>query len=151
NLIHIDIAAQAISRNFPAKVGIEGDSRDIVPRLLARLEAEKIDRASRRREVEARIAADKKVYRQEWHALSTERVNPALFFEELRRQLSDDAIVTVDDGNHTFLAAELFEVRSPRTFLSPTDFNCMGYAVPAAIGAKLANPGKQIASIAGDG
>lgn len=74
-----------------------------------------------------------------------------LFFEELRRQLNDDAITTVDDGNHTFLAAELFEVRRPRTFISPTDFNCMGYAVPAAIGTKLANPGAQVVSIVGDG
>ncbi|MFI5104587.1 MAG: thiamine pyrophosphate-dependent enzyme, partial [Terriglobales bacterium] len=93
----------------------------------------------------------KRAYREEWHAHQTERVNPALFFEELRRQLSDDAITTVDDGNHTFLAAELFEVRRPRTFVSPTDFNCMGYAVPAAIGAKLANPDRQVASIVGDG
>jgi acetolactate synthase-1/2/3 large subunit len=59
--------------------------------------------------------------------------------------------MTVDDGNHTFLAAELFEVRRPRTFISPTDFNSMGYAVPAAIGAKLANPGRRVVSIVGDG
>ena len=69
----------------------------------------------------------------------------------MRRQLADDAILTVDDGNHTFLAAELFEVRRPRRFISPTDFNCMGYAIPAAIGAKLANPERQVASIVGDG
>jgi acetolactate synthase-1/2/3 large subunit len=79
------------------------------------------------------------------------RVNPALFFEELRRHLNDDAVVTVDDGHHTYLAAELFEVRRPRTFISPTDFNCMGYAVPAAVGAKLANPARQVVCIVGDG
>jgi acetolactate synthase-1/2/3 large subunit len=123
----------------------------IVPELLARLQAGAPDQSVRRREVEARIAADKQAYREEWHAHKTDRVNPALFFEELRRQLSDDAIMTVDDGNHTFLAAELFEVRRPRTFASPTDFNSMGYAVPAAIGAKLASPGRQVISIVGDG
>jgi acetolactate synthase-1/2/3 large subunit len=78
-------------------------------------------------------------------------VNPALFFEELRRQLKDDAITVVDDGNHTFLAAELFEVRRPRSFISPTDFNCMGYCVPASIGAKLVHPGRQVVGIVGDG
>jgi len=151
NLIHIDIAPEAIGRNFPAKVGIIGDSRLAVPELLKRLRAAGIDRNSHRREVEARIAKDKEAYRAEWHAHKSDRVNPALFFEELRRQLRDDAIATVDDGNHTFLAAELFEVRRPRTFVSPTDFNCMGYAVPAAIGAKLANPGREVISIVGDG
>ena len=101
--------------------------------------------------MEARISRDKAAYREEWRPLKTERVNPALFFGELRRQLSDDAIMTVDDGNHTFLAAELYEVRRPRTFISPTDFNSMGYAVPAAVGAKLANPERQVVSIVGDG
>lgn len=57
----------------------------------------------------------------------------------------------VDDGNHTFLAAELFEVRKSRGFISPTDFNCMGYCVPAAIGAQLANPKRQVVGIVGDG
>ena len=59
--------------------------------------------------------------------------------------------MVVDDGNHTFLAAELFPVTKPRHFVSPTDFNCMGYAVPAAIGAKLARPDRQVVAIVGDG
>ena len=151
NLIHIDISPAAIGRNYPVRVGIAGDSRQVVPELLKCIEAANIDNSVRRGEVAARIAAAKKAYREEWHAHTSDRVNPALFFEELRRQLADDAITTVDDGNHTFLAAELFEVRRPRTFISPTDFNCMGYAVPAAIGAKLANPGRQVVSIVGDG
>jgi acetolactate synthase-1/2/3 large subunit len=151
NLIHIDIAPEAIGRNFPAKIGIIGDSRIVVPQLLEQLAAAGIDRSARRQAVQTRIAADKQACRVEWHAHQTDRVNPLLFFEELRRQLDDDAITTVDDGNHTFLAAELFEVRRPRTFISPTDFNCMGYAVPAAIGTKLANPGAQVVSIVGDG
>jgi acetolactate synthase-1/2/3 large subunit len=151
NLVHLDISADAIGRNYPAKVALVGDARTLVPALVQRLEAAGIDRADRRRVVEARIAADKRAYLEQWLAHRTDRVNPALFFGELRRQLHDDAIVAVDDGNHTFLAAELFEVRQPRTFISPTDFNCMGYAVPAAIGAKLANPDRQVAAVVGDG
>ena len=151
DLIHVDISPQAIGRNFPAKVGLVGDSRLIVPQLLTRLESRAPDCRQRRTEVEARISRDKTAYCDEWRRLKTERVNPALFFAELRRQLKDDAIMTVDDGNHTFLAAELYEVRRPRTFISPTDFNSMGYAVPAAVGAKLANPERQVVSIVGDG
>jgi acetolactate synthase I/II/III large subunit len=151
DLIHVDISPSAVGRNFPAKIGLVGDSRLIVPPLLARLETKAIDRRERRFDVEAQIARDKNAYRAEWHAHTNDRVNPALFFEELRRQLRDDAIMTVDDGNHTFLAAELYQVRAARTFVSPTDFNSMGYAVPAAIGAKLANPQRQVVSIVGDG
>lgn len=151
NLVHIDIADEAIGRNFPAKVGITADSRVAVPLLRAALEAKKLDNAARKDKVAAQIASDKKAYKDEWHGHLNERVNPALFFDELRRQLDDDAITVVDDGNHTFLAAELFPVLGARKFISPTDFNCMGYCVPAAIGAKLVNPDTQVVGIVGDG
>jgi acetolactate synthase I/II/III large subunit len=151
NLIHIDIDARVIGRNYPAKVGIEGDARTVLSRLIERLRAAGVSNTPRRDKVAAHIAADKRAYRQEWAAHLTERVNPLLFFDELRAQLHDDAIVAVDDGNHTFLAAELFEVRAPRRFISPTDFNCMGYCVPAAIGAKLVHPRTQVVGIVGDG
>ncbi len=65
--------------------------------------------------------------------------------------MPDDAIAAVDDGNHTYLTAELYPVRAPRSLIVPTDFNCMGYAVPAAIGAKLARPEREVFAIVGDG
>jgi acetolactate synthase-1/2/3 large subunit len=57
----------------------------------------------------------------------------------------------VDDGNHTFLTAELLPIHRARGLISPTDFNCMGYCVPATVGAKLAQPGRQVVGIVGDG
>ena len=151
DLVHVDINPAALGRNFKPRVAIEGDARAVVPRLLERLEARGTSNEERRARVAARIAKDKKAYREEWYAHKSERVNPARFFDELRRQLRDDAITIVDDGNHTFLAAELWECRAPRSFVSPTDFNCMGYCVPGAIGAKLVNPGRQVVGIVGDG
>jgi len=151
NLVHVDIDPAVLSANYPAKVGIAGDARAVVPKLLARLAERGVEHPERRRRQEPRIAADKRAYLDEWLARSTDRVNPARFFESLRRQLGDDALMIVDDGNHTFLAAELFPVTKPRHFASPTDFNCMGYAVPAAIGAKLARPDRQVVAIVGDG
>jgi acetolactate synthase-1/2/3 large subunit len=151
NLIHVDIDPDVLGANFPAKVAIAGDARAVVPQLLARLVERGIERPEQRRKHETRISFDKKAYREEWLARRSDRVNPARFFESLRRQLGDDALMVVDDGNHTFLAAELFPVTKPRRFVSPTDFNCMGYAVPAAIGAKLAKPDRQVVAIVGDG
>ena len=69
----------------------------------------------------------------------------------MRKHLKKNAVAVTDDGNHTFLMAELFENYSSKNFISPTDFNCMGYAVPAAIGAKLANPEREVACVVGDG
>ncbi len=57
----------------------------------------------------------------------------------------------VDDGNHTYLTAELFPILAHKSAIVPTDFNAMGYSVPAAIGAKLARPQVNVNCIVGDG
>lgn len=153
NLIHIDIDGRVLGSNFPAAVAIEGDSRIVVPQLLQELQRKDLKKEARREKLQKQIAEDKEKYRREWvkHATGKENVNPALFFDGLRKKMDDDALLVVDDGHHTFLTAELFEVRRNRGFISPSDFNCMGYCVPAAIGAKLVNPDKQVVGIVGDG
>jgi acetolactate synthase-1/2/3 large subunit len=151
NLIHADINPSVFNKNYPAKICLEGDAGEILSALLAQL-AENGFRSERSFEaVAANIQREKDRYLEEWQAHATDRVNPARFFQRLRKTLAEDAIVAADDGNHTFLAAELFPVYRSRHFICPTDFNCMGYAIPAAIGAKLANPRKQVAAIVGDG
>ncbi len=151
DLVHIDIDPDVLNRNYPARVAIPADARLALPALLAELRGRNLDARTRRQAVETQIARDKKAYRESWYAHRGKGVNPVRLFDAVRSVLSDDAIVTVDDGNHTFLAAELWEVRAPRTFISPSDFNCMGYAVPAAVGAKLVRPATQVVSFVGDG
>ena len=149
-LVHIDINSATLGRNYPAAVPIHADAGDAVPALADALEAavEPRDAAA----LATAIAADKAAYRDEWLQHDAgERVNPARFFNALRERLDDDAIVVADDGNHTFLTAELMPIRSGGAYLSPTDFNCMGYCVPATIGAKLAAPDRQVVGIVGDG
>ena len=149
NLVHVDINPGAIGRNHPAAVAIHADARDAVPAIAEALEAgEARDWAALAR----RIARDKADYRAQWLAHdSGGRVNPARFFSALRERLDDDAIVVADDGNHTFLTAELMPIHAGGAYLSPTDFNCMGYCIPATIGAKLARPERQVVGIVGDG
>lgn len=151
NLIHVDINPDVFNRNYRAAVTIHGDATDVVGHMLdmserpgsADLRGETI------REVIRKAKAD---YQKEWSGLTGgDKVNPALFFRELRNQLKDDAIIAADDGNHTFLTAELLEVRKPGRFICPTNFNSMGYCVPAVIGAKIGNPGNQSVGICGDG
>lgn len=155
NLIHLDIDSQVIGQNYPAKVALVGDANQIVPLLAKKieekLEGDKERFAARKNEMITLIKKNKENYIKEWKAHLNDRVNPQIFFESLRNLVNDDAIVALDDGNHTFLAAELYQNRHPRHFISPTDFNCMGHCVPAVIGAKLANPEKQVIGVVGDG
>lgn len=149
NLIHVDINSNVFNKNFSAKLAIEGDASFILQSLAEELKKKKS--VPIKKSLYTEIARDKKAYIDEWKSHLNNRVNPAFFFEFLRKNLSDEAIVVVDDGNHTFLAAELFTSLKSKNFISPTDFNCMGYCVPAAIGAKLVNPDKQVVGIVGDG
>lgn len=159
NLIHIDINPQVFNANYPAKVIIEGDAKIIIPALLRTIErklAERDDLAKeinlRRHSLELTIKADKASYREQWREHdSGDRVNPVLFFDALRERLPDDGFIVVDDGNHTFLTAELMPIHRARHMISPTDFNCMGYAVPATIATKLMHPDKTVVGIIGDG
>lgn len=149
-LIHIDINPEVFSANYPAKIAVQGDARKIMPALLGEL------RQLQPRAVEGALAEqikqDKQAYQQQWLSHnSVARVNPAKFFQALRKQMADDTIVVADDGNHTYLVAELLPILGARRYISPTDFNAMGYCVPAAIGAKLANPNTPVVGIVGDG
>jgi acetolactate synthase-1/2/3 large subunit len=150
DLVHVDINPRVFGANYPAAAALEGDARAVLAALRDALGST----ASRARAdaVAAAIAKDKAAYRGEWLAHDPKgRVNPQRFFEALRARLPDDGIVVADDGNHTFLVAELMPIHAPRAYFSPSDFNSMGYCIPAAIGAKLARPDRAVVGIVGDG
>jgi acetolactate synthase-1/2/3 large subunit len=151
NLIHIDINKKVFNANYPAKVTIEGDATLVLSQIVEKLNETNIfDKATS--DILTNIKNDKAAYINEWlNHDSKDRVNPALFFKHLRESINDDAYVIADDGNHTFLTAELMPCYQAKHFFSPTDFNCMGYAIPAVIGTKLANPSNQVVGIIGDG
>jgi acetolactate synthase-1/2/3 large subunit len=150
-LIHVDINPQALNANYPAQVAIAGDARVVLPQLLAALRNAMSGQAQNTA-LQARILADKKAYRESWYSHNSKgRVNPARFFDALRAANPAEAVTVVDDGNHTYLTAELMPILSAKSAIVPTDFNAMGYSVPAAIGAKLARPDAPVNCIVGDG
>jgi len=150
-LVHLDINPDVFNANYPAQICLEGDSANIVPELLKEVKAilaKKKDAST----LVGKIVEDKLAYRKEWAKHdSKDKVNPGLFFKSLRKQLNDDDYVVCDDGNHTFLTAELMPIHSSSHFICPTDYNAMGYGVPATIGTKLSHPDKNVVGIVGDG
>ena len=81
------------------------------------------------------------------------RYTPAIaaLIDTLRGALPDDAIVVCDQTGLTYWMEYRFPVLLPRTFLYPTGSATLGYAVPAAIGAKVARPDRAVVAVAGDG
>ncbi len=152
NLIHIDINPEVFNKNYNAKITIEGDAKQVLQSIIKELELQGRKEPVNYSELAKSIKKDKEEYRKTWLKKANEQlVSPGFFFNALRNSLSDEAFVVTDDGNHTFLTAELFPVHKPRHFISPTDFNCMGYGVPAAIATKLMNRTNQVVGIVGDG
>jgi acetolactate synthase-1/2/3 large subunit len=148
SLIHVDIEAAVLGRNFPAAVAIHADAAEAVSALLEQLPA------GRPRDVQmrARIAVGRLAVREAQRARpSRERVTPAVLLDALQARLGPEAVYVTDSGNGTFLAMELLQLDHPRSFLAPVDYSCMGYSVPGAIGARLARPSRPVAALAGDG
>jgi acetolactate synthase-1/2/3 large subunit len=145
-LIHIDIDPRVIDRNFPADVGITGDAREVLP-ILARAAPAR----TRSHLLAKKIKEGHDAVRREWEQQDGARVSPYRLLAALQRRLGPETVFTTDSGNGTFLAMEMLRLDAPGKFLAPVDYSCMGYAVPAAIGAKLARPDCPVVALAGDG
>jgi len=146
-LIHVDIDPEVLGRNVPTTLAVAADAKDFLDALTGLIEGQ------RPHETLAREIADghEKV-RRGWRASpSATRVTPDALFTTLQRHCGDNAVYATDSGNGTFLAAEHLRLDHPACFIGPIDFSCMGYSVPASIGAAFANPERDVVTLAGDG
>jgi len=149
-LIHIDVEAQEIGKNYPAEVGIVADAKAAMSALAAELGTADADRSGYLAEL-----ADLKA---EWERKLASRLNSDEFpftsqrpLRDLRRVLPRDGIIVVGSGNTQGAVKQAFPVYEPRTHLTSGGFSSMGWAVPAAIGAKLAQPHRKVVCVLGDG
>lgn len=149
-LIHIDIDPQEIGKNYPATVGIVGDARVTVEQMVEGLPAQRPDRADYASELADRMSS--------WEEqLSTRRDSDRFPFTSqrplgaLRKILPRNAIIVAGSGNTQGAVKQTFPVYEPRTHLTSGGFSSMGWAVPAAIGAKLGAPNRPVVCVLGDG
>jgi acetolactate synthase-1/2/3 large subunit len=150
-LIHVDIDATEIGKNFRPELGIIADAKLFLQQLLAGRRAE-IN--SRRGNWLERISG----WRKRWEEATIKPrtsdavpIRPERAVAELRRVVPADGIVLADVGvHHNWLVSE-FEAWKTRTFLQTWGFASMGFAVAGALGAKLAAPDRPVVSLCGDG
>ncbi len=151
-VIHADIDPSEIGKVRTAEVPIVGDARIVLDQLIS-----KLDRTLDGREAPAHedwletIRAwqrDKVVgYDQE----AGGPIKPQYVVEELYRITGGDAIVVAGVGQHQMWASVLWKYSKPRTWINSGGLGTMGYAIPAAIGAKVGMPDRLVYAIDGDG
>ena len=149
-LIHIDIDPHEIGKNYPVAVGIVADAKPTLAALTQGLADLTTDRVE--------YMADLDRHKAEWEALLATRRDSERFpftsqrpLGALRKVFPRETIVVVGSGNTQGAVKQTFPVYEPRTHLTSGGFSSMGWAVPAAIGAKLAAPDRPVVCIVGDG
>ncbi|MCE4618716.1 MAG: thiamine pyrophosphate-binding protein [Desulfurococcales archaeon] len=98
-------------------------------------------------------------YKATWNTVLEEAVtrkyegfaNPSLFFKKLAERIGEDTIITAGQGTHIVYTYDYIRVTKPGRFLAATNLGAMGYAFPAALGAKLARPESDVIAVVGDG
>ncbi|MEW6258748.1 MAG: biosynthetic-type acetolactate synthase large subunit [Thermodesulfobacteriota bacterium] len=149
-IVHIDIDPTSIRKNVLVTVPLVGDCR-ITLSHLNRLTASEIpsDLSERRQEWFDRIECwrRKGALRYEQHDV----IKPQYVIETLYRLTQGKAIITTEVGQNQMWAAQYYTFDEPDHFLTSGGLGCMGYGLPAAIGAQMARPDRLVVDVAGDG
>ncbi|MBU4075266.1 MAG: acetolactate synthase large subunit, partial [Euryarchaeota archaeon] len=143
-IIHIDIDPAEIGKNVRVDVPIVGDAKNIIKSLLKFVKQEKVKSEAWTK----KIAAWKKEF-----PLTYKKDNflrPQFVVEQIS-EICPDAIIVTEVGQNQMWAAQFFNYKNPRTFISSGGLGTMGYGFPAAMGVKVGKPDSTVIDIAGDG
>lgn len=143
-VIHIDIDPAEIGKTVPADVAIVGDCKQILQRLVSK--------------VEPRGETDWNKQIMKWRnefplvcPMDEERLLPQCVISKIWEMTKGDVVLVTDVGQHQMFAALHYKVTRPRRFLSSGGLGTMGYGLPAAIGAQVGCPDETVVAICGDG
>jgi acetolactate synthase-1/2/3 large subunit len=151
----VDIEPEVLGRNFETDLEVTADATTFVSLLVERLATS--GAGGRNPEFRTQLFQGHQKVIDRWLGMKLRErprdggVSPPRLLKALQTRFGPEAIFTTDSGNGTFLGVECLRLDAPGHFLAPVDYSCMGYSVPAAIGAALACEESQAIALAGDG
>ena len=149
-IVHFDIDPAELNKNVRAEISVIGDLRETLPAFLDVVKNRSAeDLPVRFRPWRGEVLSMERAHPLGWKA--SEDIRPEELIRRVRELVPADAICVTDVGQHQMWAAQFFGCHAPRHFLTSGGLGTMGYGLPAAIGAKLANPDKEVVLITGDG
>ena len=152
-LMHIDIEASEIGRNFVTELGVVADLRPALETLCA-VAHEVYPKGRRYPQMVQRIAEFRGAFAERNGAMAQSDAFPMMperILADVRAALPRDAIITTDVGWNKNGVGQQFPIYTPGSVLTPGGYATMGFGPAAAIGAKLAQPRKVVMSLVGDG
>ena len=155
-IIHIDIDPTSIKKNVRVHVPIVADCRNALQDILKLADTEKgkakaLVPPSKRKEWLDQIQSWKETYPMAYNQDPQGIIKPQFVVEELHRLTKGKAIITTEVGQNQMWAAQYYLLDQPRSFITSGGLGCMGFGLPAAMGAQVAWPEKTVIDIAGDG
>ena len=145
--IHIEVDPAEINKNIKVDVALVGDLREVLEQLLPRVSAR--DGSKWIRTIEDSKGAVS--VRDIKNLPDSGHLYAAHVMHDLWRITGGDAVVVTDVGQHQMWEAQYFRHENPRSLITSGGLGTMGFALPAAIGAKTACPEKEVWVVAGDG
>ncbi|MCE5332986.1 MAG: biosynthetic-type acetolactate synthase large subunit [Desulfobacteraceae bacterium] len=143
-VIHVDIDPAEIGKVIGTNVPLVGDVKLVLKALLPLLE--KVDRSEWLERIRSLKAEYPLTYSRACGALK-----PQFVIEQLWQCTKGDAIIATDVGQHQMWVAQFYKFREPRTLVSSGGLGCMGFGLPAAVGACIGAPGRKVILVTGDG
>ncbi len=153
-IIHVDIDPAELGKVRRPDVGIAADCRAAIEAITAAVEAELADTATiapDRAEWNGTLAGWQKTYPLTYDQEEDGPLKPQFCIEQLRDNTPDDTIVVSGVGQHQMWTSQYWKFNHPYTFVNSGGLGTMGFAVPAAIGAKVGKPDRMVWAIDGDG
>jgi len=142
-VIHIDIDPSSISKNVNADIPVVGDAKEILRELVKEVEHQP------RQDWFDRIAEWKQKFPFRYDR-DSKAIKPQYVIEEVCRQTKNQAIITTGVGQNQMWAAQFYKFIRPRQFISSGGLGTMGFGLPAAIGAQVAQPDATVVDFDGD-
>ncbi len=148
--IHIDVDPAEISKNVPAHIPIVGDAKAILPRLTTEYRAIAPDSA-RLDDWLKKIDGWREKHPLSYTDTDDNEIRPQYMVEAIYQATGGEAIICSDVGQHQMWAAQYYHFPEPRRWINSGGLGTMGFGLPAAMGAKVAFPEREVVLIAGDG
>lgn len=153
-VIHIDIDPAEIGKNRVPDLPIVGDAQRVLRKMVKVIEELAPDGAQRASAARKAWWRRIRAWKQE-HPLTpniaADEIKPQHVMAEVDRISNGEAIVTADVGQHQMWAAQFIRFNAPRLWLTSGGLGSMGFSLPAAMGAQVANPDKLVFALVGDG